>query len=666
MLEIAWKSFLFNYRKRILYYLSVIIAMAEMFVFVAVNNSLTWNTNNLQLKYGIVTEVLLHVGLLVIAMILVICYSLHHYVMERVKDYKVLLLMGVRSARIIRILILEYAIGFLLSVACGVLLGNGLYGALRAVVNQFAGNVMGTQMPDKSVYVTVIGLSVMAMMLVTVIVLIWFGRQDPDEILLWEVKNEPQPAQKMAKIYLVAGTVVLAIAWLSYRYLLVDISVWVGSFALWSVGCWLVAMGGLSLFLKFFEGHTRPFAMNRIYLSQYNQKYKTIMKMAAVFLFLDVYILSLLNARIASYTPVSPEKYPYDVVWMTVEEGMKQGENVAKEYDAKLITIPMIRLSDFCDYEAIGISETGYKKLTGQSIDLNNREILISYQCQQVPCNHESVISRSDFEKAYSGEDEIEPRSFKIGKWTDEPWYGIRYYKEVDEKYLYSIKRVEYNNIVGQLMLDKDAEKIVVFSDELFQDAHEAMENKGDEATELLLFNLPRETYKEALAELSDLQKADCLTDEGPEQQSYFYECSKSGELIFRYRLAIVLCLIGIAFSFLCFKVLLLCLAIVNGRKEYDEKLLILETIGMDEKEEKRLINREYRRPVVIATVFAIISTLVLYSNYRNFLNIQLSYYSAGEGLRWMLCDFTYLGIEALVVGGSICLLRNLHKKASN
>lgn len=657
MLEIAWKSFLFNYRKRILYYLCVIIAMAEMFLFAAINWSLSWSAGDSAVMLEVLGEVSIHVGLLVISMMIVICYSLLHYVMERVKDYRVLLLMGVRSNRIIRILILEYFIGFIASLIGGILLGNGIYWILKTVVNRYTGNMMGTQMPDQSVYTLVIGLSVASMLLVAYVVFLWFGRQKSEDILLWEAHNEPRPSKIFSCICFIAGIAMMIIAWLVYPYCVIGgatmlVAVYVG----WGFGVCLCITGGQSLILDLYENHAKPYTMQRIMLSQYNQKYKTIMRMIAVFLFLDVYILSLLSARIVTYLPIVPEKYAFDVVWMASEEVVKNEVNVVERDGTKVQIIPMVRLTDVIDDEVIGISENSFEKLTGEKLSLKEREIVICFQNWKIPQNEKKIISKSEWDKSFSGIYKTDYCAYKIGKWNNDTWNEYSHYVTLDDKYIYQVKKGEIRNLIGQLQVDEFAERLVVFSNAHFEEAYAEMRNKGDEATELLLFNIDDHSRKSVVEKLQSIQDKRGLKGEGSYTKNYFYDCEAVRTMLSKFNLAIVLCLIGVSVALLLSKLLILVIWILNSRDEYDEKLQILETIGISEKDEKHLIKREYQRTMIIAGIMAIISAFFLRNNYVTvfFDKFKVVYNNDPLGIKWMLCGLLYVIIEVILVKGVI------------
>ena len=106
MLEIAVKTFKHGRWELRSCFLGVALCVAEMFTFLAINNNLFSQTTNSLFKLAALGDILRFYFTFTAVTVLGIYYSLKSYFDRRVKDYKVMFLLGAKSSSVLSLVVI--------------------------------------------------------------------------------------------------------------------------------------------------------------------------------------------------------------------------------------------------------------------------------------------------------------------------------------------------------------------------------------------------------------------------------------------------------------------------------------------------------------------------------------------------------------------------------
>lgn len=101
---------------------------------------------------------------------------------------------------------------------------------------------------------------------------------------------------------------------------------------------------------------------------------------------LFIFALTYISTEISSLLPIEHYKaknYPYDMLWMANTSEQKYIDSLADKM--KITEIPMMRVTSVSGDQQIGISESYYNKLTGKTLHLKNKQIVVAMQDQNHP-----------------------------------------------------------------------------------------------------------------------------------------------------------------------------------------------------------------------------------------------------------------------------------------
>lgn len=93
--KIIYKNFKSNIRKYILFFVSNIIAVAELFIFWGLNDVVVRAVTEPSIMMGIKSDFMIAVGLITVVTILLMVFSMRYYIKLRAKDYGTFIMLGV-------------------------------------------------------------------------------------------------------------------------------------------------------------------------------------------------------------------------------------------------------------------------------------------------------------------------------------------------------------------------------------------------------------------------------------------------------------------------------------------------------------------------------------------------------------------------------------------
>ena len=125
--RVILKNFRYNLRNYLLFFLSNTLAVSLTLVFWGLKNNLGNHIEDKATNYIMSSDFFIAVIMLSAVSVVLTVYAVRNYVRVRVRDYSMLMLLGIRKKMFQTIIFAEYGLGWLLSVAAGFLCGSLIY-----------------------------------------------------------------------------------------------------------------------------------------------------------------------------------------------------------------------------------------------------------------------------------------------------------------------------------------------------------------------------------------------------------------------------------------------------------------------------------------------------------------------------------------------------------
>lgn len=125
--KVIFKNFKHNLKNYILFFLSNTVAITLIFVFLSLKYNLGESIKDEAINYILNMDFMMAVIILSVVSALLTVYAVRYYIRLRVRDYSMLLLLGLRKKMFQLIVSAEYGLGWIFSVVVGLLCGNVMY-----------------------------------------------------------------------------------------------------------------------------------------------------------------------------------------------------------------------------------------------------------------------------------------------------------------------------------------------------------------------------------------------------------------------------------------------------------------------------------------------------------------------------------------------------------
>lgn len=488
LLKVILKNFKSHLKNYILFFISNMIAVAELFVFWGLNDIVLRAVTDSSIVMGIKSDFMVAVGLVTVVTVLLMVFSMKHYIRLRARDYGTFIMLGMKKKMSYLLLFAEYGIGCLCSLVTGLLAGSAfLYGLLHTVHRLDPGRIAVSTVGWR-VYRNTAGLSIGVMLGIFVVLLIWMDGRDLSTLMMKEEIREKRPVSPRWLLFSALGAAVVALAVRSYvpgtwGYYFSHVEFVAGGFL-------MIAFGGG--FILEWVKKRRSYLRYVLKVNHLDSKYQSNLMVILMLFVIHFFALSYIGTQIAQVLPLDRESgnYSYDTIWVAQQEDIKFSEEIAEKYGGTVRHIPMIRATLFYSQEEIGISESAYQEMTGNTYGLEGREIVIGMEDPEFQ-TEEKVEDRSLFDIF---------RWLYIGKFPGEGEFFSQMLHEPE--YLYEIRDIHTQNVFGKFTLGEVGENTVVFSDEYFQEQWEKQAADAEEPSMLELFVFPGETEQQAWTEI--------------------------------------------------------------------------------------------------------------------------------------------------------------------
>ena len=476
--KIIYKNFRSNLKNYILFFLSNIVAIMELFVFYGIRSIIKNSITDKVTAEALKTDFQIAVGIIAVITLMLMFYAMKCYIKLRIKDYSMFLILGMKKKAVSLLLLFEYCIGCVISLILGIGVGRILLYIIQRLLVKYYPRYIQMHALGYQIYKNVCLASILIMVLVFVILLIWLDRRSLGMLMAEDKQNEKRPASYMWIILAVIGNVLMIVGIILYcgsdtQYLYAHGGLLMGLI--------LAVVFGLALFLNLLKKCKNFYYRHMLDLNQLYSRYLNHMIILVLLIVVHFFSLSYLVVQTAELLPLDQyrSQYPYDVIWITEKDNKGYAKKLASTYNGTVTEVPMIRVSTYYGANHIGISEKTYRKLS-KSQALNLKENQIAVRIENSDAKQEDIKDSAYWEvysTLYAGK--------YFGKQDSDTLIDVK------EDIHFNIQSICTQTIVGKYSTDGWHENIIVFSDEYFNKQWNAISLKNDNASELELFTFP-------------------------------------------------------------------------------------------------------------------------------------------------------------------------------
>ncbi len=476
--KIIYKNFRSNLKNYILFFLSNIVAIMELFVFYGIRSIIKSSITDKVTAEALKTDFQIAVGIIAVITLMLMFYAMKCYIKLRIKDYSMFLVLGMKKKAVSLLLLFEYCIGCVISLILGIGVGRILLYIIQRLLVKYYPRYIQMHALGYQIYKNVCLASILIMVLVFVILLIWLDGRSLGMLMAEDKQNEKRPASYMWIILAVIGIVLMIVGIILYcgsdtQYLYAHGGLLMGLI--------LAVVFGLALFLNLLKKCKNFYYRHMLDLNQLYSRYLNHMIILVLLIVVHFFSLSYLVVQMAELLPLDQyrSQYPYDVIWITEKDNKGYAKKLASTYNGTVTEVPMIRVSTYYGANHIGISEKTYRKLS-KSQALNLKENQIAVRIENSDAKQEDIKDSAYWEvysTLYAGK--------YFGKQDSDTLIDVK------EDIHFNIQSICTQTIVGKYSTDGWHENIIVFSDEYFNKQWNAISLKNDNASELELFTFP-------------------------------------------------------------------------------------------------------------------------------------------------------------------------------
>ena len=509
--KIIYKNFRSNLKNYILFFLSNIVAIMELFVFYGIRSIIKSSITDKVTAEALKTDFQIAVGIIAVITLMLMFYAMKCYIKLRIKDYSMFLVLGMKKKAVSLLLLFEYCIGCVISLILGIGVGRILLYIIQRLLVKYYPRYIQMHALGYQIYKNVCLASILIMALVFVILLIWLDGRSLGMLMAEDKKNEKRPISYMWIILAVIGIVLMMAGIILYcgsdtQYLYAH--------GVLLMGLILAIVFGLALFLNLLKKCKNFYYRHMLDLNQLYSRYLNHMIILVLLIVVHFFSLSYLVVQTAELLPLDQyrSQYPYDVIWITEKDNKGYAKKLASTYNGTVTEVPMIRVSTYYGANHIGISEKTYRKLS-KSQALNLKENQIAVRIENSDAKQED-IKDSAYWEGYS--------TLYAGKYFGKQDSDTLIDAKENEDIHFNIQSICTQTIVGKYSTDGWHENIIVFSDEYFNKQWNAISLKNDNASELELFTFPTTRREPVCQKLKQYNQKSSYHEMGKPQNNLY------------------------------------------------------------------------------------------------------------------------------------------------
>lgn len=207
--KIIYKNFRSNLKNYILFFLSNIVAIMELFVFYGIRSIIKNSITDKVTAEALKTDFQIAVGIIAVITLMLMFYAMKCYIKLRIKDYSMFLILGMKKKAVSLLLLFEYCIGCVISLILGIGTGRILLYIIQRLLVKYYPQYIRMYVLRYQIYKNVCLGSISIMILVFVVLLIWLDGRSLGMLMAEDKKNEKRPISYMWIILAVIGIVLM-------------------------------------------------------------------------------------------------------------------------------------------------------------------------------------------------------------------------------------------------------------------------------------------------------------------------------------------------------------------------------------------------------------------------------------------------------------------------
>ena len=495
MFKVVWKSFKYNRKNFLSFFMSEILSVAVIFMLIYIQEALSQvpgiKTEALQFAYQseLRKQLRIIIPCIILIMILVTGYSVKAYINTRIRDYKLFQLLGIRKKNLKVMIGLEYVISGMLACGFGILFGQ--------IGTKIIKEILHTRINAR--FVKGISMSRVYLVLILSCLIMTIGVYITLQILLdtrtdlgdkiFKIK-ESRINSIISVIYFIVSILVI-----SSGYLLVNNDPMMAYMALICIltGLIILMIFGTGFFMekysesKYYKKHI--LAWNDCYCYIKKHGFRMLMQIL-------LGIILIFNTFLMLRGTIHDRYMPNDFVCIgNSKETTAVNTVVTARFNGLTKQFPFLWFNEMGGDSWVAISLSDYNKIYNKNESLNKNEIIRIWRKEG---SRKSDLSDKQHRKI---------KSIALGKCGNMDEEGLEY------KYNFQIKKEQIKEMIGFSMTG-----LVIIPDNIFTQA----EKESDYKKMFMIINLPKKNltvstrYIEEKLQQRKLDEAFCkLTIQG-------------------------------------------------------------------------------------------------------------------------------------------------------
>ena len=282
------------------------------------------------------------VMLSVVSVVLTV-YAVRNYVRVRVRDYSMLMLLGIRKKMFQMIIFAEYGLGWLLSVIAGFVCGSLIYYLYQELLYHLESDMIEKSMIAPKEYLLTFVVSLMIVVVVVMVTLTLMEGKSLDSFAAGKEIQEKKIKTGKWSIVFVIGVILVVCGIFTFPK---GGAGTIRAQVMWLLSGLLVLYIGIGLLLEILKKRQKFYLSHLFQINQLNHHFTSnflvIFMLFIIHFFATGYVVQGLAGSFPTY--VDKEFYPYDYI-LSIREGDQQiVEDVAEDYEGTLRLIPMFKV----------------------------------------------------------------------------------------------------------------------------------------------------------------------------------------------------------------------------------------------------------------------------------------------------------------------------------
>ncbi len=570
--RIVLKNFKFNLRNYLLFFLSNTLAVSLTLVFLGLKNNLGNHIEDKATNYIMSSDFFIAVIMLSAVSVVLTVYAVRNYVRVRVRDYSMLMLLGIRKKMFQTIIFAEYGLGWLLSVAAGFLCGSLIYYLYQELLYGLEPDMIEKSMIGFREYLLTFIVSLAIVVVVVMVTLTIMEGKSLDSFAAGKEIQEKKIRTGKWSIVFVIGIILAIYGVFTFPN---GGAGPIRAQVVWVLSGLFVMYIGIGLLLEVLKKRQKFYLSHLFRINQLNHHFTSnflvIFMLFIIHFFATGYVVQGLAGSFPIY--VDKELYPYDYILSIREGDQKIVEDVAEKYEGTLEWIPMIKVVNMTGLDEFGISQSACKELMGVSYDLNDNEV---------------GLYKEDNEK--SDREINDPSTLEVyeilrmGRFRGE---DLNIYTYTDDGYeKFDVVKAVSGNYLGCLS-DGYRDSWIIMSDARFEKYWTQFQEKEDEPVYLALLCIPEEYRSQAGEELKNYSDKYGVEEMSSLQENY-YDVNQVVDGIEKRSLFQISSKLLLILSLLFSSVFIVKIKAMADEESMQRRYTFLSSMGMHRKERRK------------------------------------------------------------------------------